>query len=504
MLHDITIRKIIIILLISTVFISGIYMWITYSLYQFSVTGSGEYQLLKNTRSEKTKVTTIFGVSLIPKNINSIDVLSGSMLTRHTLFNKPWFGIKNESINLQDQNEVEKIGMNGIGCDIRLNTESKSYSYNCFNHQAPVFKFADKKNLELTNSVAYGGYLYTLVRAPYLNGFLTIDLVSDINKTVAIRSLSPTGEVLQSRELNAYHQYRIFSNFSSKMFMIYDTNDRKMLIFKNGLDGEYMEKSIDELVGTDANIAISSCSIFNDQFACFATLPSLDHEDEADDTNHEDAPSEGILFTQSNSSSSYYKIPYAFTTICLDDNVVTAQQGKNIYNLNITNPREVSLLDSGVRSLNCSGSTIAYSKEHDIFKVKDISSYLLFSLGRFSMSNITTQGDGTVLFDAYIASSDSQTSDNVLHTYAINSNKSIKDISTRLENILPYSTVNLPVYDMDYDNEAIYINPQMSVISDRQTGQTIVNQDSLNKTKTTIEDKLRSDGLLNRLKIVYY
>jgi hypothetical protein len=188
----------------------------------------------------------------------------------------------------------------------------------------------------------------------------------------------------------------------------------------------------------------------------------------------------------------------------LDDNTITAQQGKNIYNLDITNPREVSLLDSGVRSLNCSGSTVAYSKQHDIFEVKGFSSYLLFSLDRFSMSNVTTQGDGTILFDAYIASSDTQVSDNKLHTYAVNSDKPIKDVSTRLENILPYSTVGLPLYNIDYDSQAIYISPQLSVISDHQTGQTIIDEDALNKTKATIEDKLKKDGILNRLKLVYY
>lgn len=507
MLRHITIRKIIVTFLILTFSFSGLYVWMTYSLYKFSVAGSGEYQLFKNTNSEKTEITTIFGISFIPKNTNSIDISNDSKLTRHTLLKKPWFGIKNEDINLQDQNEVDKIGVGGVGCDIRLNTEAESYSYNCFNHKAPVLKFADKINLERTNSIAYSGYLYTLVRAPYLDGLLTIDLESDINQTVTIRNLSPTGEILQSKELDAYHQYRIFSNSSNKMFMIYDTNEKKMLIFKNGLDGEYEEKPISELIGTDTGFAISSCSVSNDRFACFATLSSSSHqdgEDEVDNTNHEDAPSEGILFTQSTSSSSYRKLPYAFTTICLDDNTITAQQGKNIYNLDITNPREVSLLDSGVRSLNCSGSTVAYSKQHDIFEVKGFSSYLLFSLDRFSMSNVTTQGDGTILFDTYIASSDTQVSDNKLHTYAINSDQPIKDVSTRLENILPYSTVNLPLYDIDYDSQSIYVSPQLSVISDHQTGQTIVDEDALNKTKAIIEDKLKKDGILDRLKLVYY
>ena len=190
--------------------------------------------------------------------------------------------------------------------------------------------------------------------------------------------------------------------------------------------------------------------------------------------------------------------------MCLKDNIITAQNEDYLYNLDINKPQEVGLLDYNVRSLNCDGDAIAYIKSTEVLEVEGLSSYLLFNMDRFSISNVTTQQDGSILFNTYITSSPDKVSNQKLHSYAINKEKSIIDTSKRLEHLLPYNIVGMPIFDMDYDSNAIYINPRVSVISDHQTGQTIVNQEALINTKKIIEDKLRQDGLLDQLDVVYY
>jgi hypothetical protein len=284
------------------------------------------------------------------------------------------------------------------------------------------------------------------------------------------------------------------------MFILYDTQDEELLIFKNGLDGEVEKKSLKELSGTEDKVTLTGCSISNNQYACYLTI----NIDDGSDKQHESSPTEGILAIYKNSEINAYRIPYTFDDLCIDSNVIVGKNNDSLYSLDMSNPNDVSLIDNRVRSVSCNGTTTAYTKDSGVFQIEGLSSYLLFNIDRFSMSSISIQEDDSIIFNAYIKSTDTQPSDNKFHTFEINKNKPIKDVSVRIENILPYNVINLPIYDIDYDDEAIYINPQVSVISDHQTGQTIVDEDSLRNTKLSIENKLRSDGILDKLKLVYY
>lgn len=504
-LDKISIKKILLFLVISSLVITIVQLWRSNSLYRFEVHGSDDYILLKDVNYKKTEVTTFFGISIIPKDTNFIEVSSSSMLTRHSLTDKPWFGIKEEDIALQSQYEVDKLGMEGIGCDLRLSSDSKPYSYSCSNPQSPILEFANKKELERSNTVSYDKYLYALARGIYPDGMLYINLSGDEQATIS--HINPDGEIIKEKELDKYHRFRLFSNSISKMFMIYDTQDKNMLIYKDGLDGDFEERSMSELSGSDEDLILSDCSISNGQYACFFTTPHSNHDHSKEtipNQSHYDAPKDGVLVIQNDTNHVVQDVHKAFSKICLRDGIITAQNEDYLYNLDVNKPQEVGLLDYDVRSLNCDGDAIAYTKSNEVLQVEGLSSYLLFNIDRFSISNINTQQDGSILFNTYIASTEDSASNQKLHSYAINKEKIIIDTSKRLEHLLPYNIVGMPIFDMDYNNDAIYINPRISVISDHQTGQTIVDQDELGNTKKIIEDKLRQDGLLDRLDIVYY
>lgn len=125
-------------------------------------------------------------------------------------------------------------------------------------------------------------------------------------------------------------------------------------------------------------------------------------------------------------------------------------------------------------------------------------------MGRFSVSNVQTQFNGDIIFNTFIDGTEDQPAQNTLHTYAINDDQPLEDTTKRLEHILPYNTTGLPILENDYDSQFIYIRPQVSVTSDHNTGKMIVDQDSLKAAKEKIEQQLRKDNILERLKIVYY
>lgn len=90
----------------------------------------------------------------------------------------------------------------------------------------------------------------------------------------------------------------------------------------------------------------------------------------------------------------------------------------------------------------------------------------------------------------------------IVHTYEVTESPLQ---AKRLESILPYPEGGeVPILEMDYDNDNFYIKPQLSVISDKETGQTIIDEEDLAQVKKQIENKLNEDGVLGARKIVYY
>lgn len=479
-----------------------------YTLNITSPTGAGSTAVTYTSGSNKSDSIRIFNTYLVPRSTDFIQVSQGSSITRLALQNKPIIGIKNENIEIKQQTTVSKIGADSLGCNGK--TSAAAFTYRCFSSVSGVALFANRTSGELDNTILPDIQIKPLESHPYRDGILSIigadeddeSSYSLVYTNVVTRetSIIPT-TIKQGNSVKLE-----VDETGSSAFSIINTTNATVRYYQD-LTSDYIQ--LKRSAAFNPNKDSVSCSLKQQVMACYygvTTEPDIgsDTTREQQSLRRERGGSLGTVeyynfSTKTTSSRPSGEKP--LQTICSTSNGwLYALSGNTVLvaspNTESNKTIHFDSVANDATQLTC-GQKAIYSTSKSLYTLTMNSAFLAFNEGRMRLSTIQSQGS-TVIFNVYLEEDDS---DGVAHTYTLN-NTSLRTV--RPERTLPYSAVSDSlILDMDYSDDTIYIKPAISVISDHAAGETIVDQELLLKTKQSIEDRLRQDGLLDKYKVVY-
>lgn len=436
--------------------------------------------------------TSLFGLYMIPREVDTIVAIDSARETRHLIESKPLVGVGNVQISLSSQRAISKIGKNGLGCN-GVSSENQFFTYSCFDATDDVYKYANKPAGEFENRLIQRAAADSrLSTKPYEHGLLS----------VAIQSGAPTlqytdmkdGGVKTLKLEGGIESIYLFTNSSDGSFVVVNNPSHQVTYFSD-ID------SAPRVFNISKEIVYSSCDVSKKYLLCSASpaeVLAVNEEGSHDAANLELVEDAKILYYDMNSGErTDYDTQRLVDRVCLTgDGFYSLEDDEKLFYYPENSKRQ-SLIATGVKSVSCDNSMLLYTNGTSIFKTHRGTARLAFHEERFSISTIQ-QVSNKIVFTAYLDDEPGSP----LHTYKLSSD----DASLpRIESSLPYSvTSDLPILEMDYDDTNIYIKPQVSITSDRVANKTIIDQTALVETKQIIERRLRSDNLLDSRSLVYY
>lgn len=502
-------------------------LMIKYTTYTLTVTGESSYRVqhaAKNNPTKKFDTLQLFGFYFVPRSSAYLSVNTDAAETRIAIGTPPAFGAVHKDIALAPQRTVSKLGRESLGCT--LSNSTGTYTHRCFEPDNIVL-LSDLdsgrwENIPYTNAPAD-----SLVSVPYKNGLLSLV------KPIAIDPSSRVGIVgddeaaafdITSTELLAvYTAPGLFEDTFIPTGIVYkednkyalaaDTSGGDGFAVHNLTDGKlrYFESptaSAKELSRTAAyavNSDSASCSLNGSLLVCYygTVSTAADEEDEVETRRNANKARGGAIgsietynLKEGKSSVSYVRSS-GIDSICLSkEQGMIGLSGANA--LRITTEADknvaVAILGDDVKHISC-GDRALYGTAKAVYVVDGSKAALAFRTNHLDISTITAFGQN-LIFNAFVATDKDQVSSTIAHTYRINLDTALS--GKRLEDVLPYSTVgNLPIFDMDYNDNIIYIKPSVNVTSDRATGTTTVDEASLAEAEAAINAQLESDGVLS-------
>lgn len=436
--------------------------------------------------------TPIFGVYMIPRSADIVVARVDNQESHTLVRNKAVLGVNSITINLRAQRELSKIGRGGLGCN-SMDTQFKIFTYSCYGASDTIFTYADKKNNQFDNTpLSTELPVDRIVTKPYKDGLLSIGTQGS---KYYLEYTSVINDSFNQQELPyiSSDSVGLYTSSSDDSFIVVNNNSHEILSYSSiSLPSSKLAFSKD--------LQYTTCSVLKFSFSCVATTPISEGGD-GDSHAAEDGTaiknSRLITYNTMTKRQSTQRLDKSVDTVC--------ETSKGFYLLGSDN--RLSFMPRGkegdytvaknISVFSCTYDTVYYMNGKSIYVSSNGDSSLLFTESRLDIVGLYTNGK-KVIIDVTINDEDEPT----IHTYEITDTPST---SKRLESILPYPEGGIiPILEMDYDNENFYIKPQLSVISDKQTGETIVDEDNLAEVKKQIENKLKEDDIFNARKIIYY
>lgn len=482
------------------------------SLYTFDITPTDtkeESVLTFISGDDKKNNVALFGIYLVPRNTDYIEVSRGDKKTRLSLQNKPIVGVKNERVELKYQNTVTKTGKSGLGCNSV--TDKTAFSYQCFSDTSNILLYADHTNNEIDNKLS-GVNIEPSNSTPYQNGLLSLhagDGDESDGSYSAVYTNIETGVVTsQVLPISATSEVRFTPDVGGGTgFSVIDTTTGRVYYFETlGSKSVELKKTVSYNSSKDG----VSCSLKNKKLICYYGV-TTESNIGASTTKEQDTirGKRGGTLGEIDIYDFAKKItttlesgPRPIQKICFanDGRIYTLSDSLILVSpLGLVNNQRVNftVAANDADQLVC-GNEVIYSANKLLYKLSGIFSHLVFYEPRMRISTLQGYGDN-IIFNTFLDTNDS---DDISHTYTLNS--STKANSPRPEEILPYTTNSSDLFlEIDYNNDTIFIKPVISVVSDREKNETIIDQNLLSITKKEIEQRLKDDGLLSKYKIVY-
>lgn len=488
------------------VLIIGI-IWAQFSLYTITVSSDKQPSItsVNSANGVRKKPLQLFGIYIISRDSSFIEVTQGQSVTRVGLLNHPIFSIKHVDITVESQRSVDKIGRQGLGCTITH--PAATYTYRCDTPTA-IVQFSDlaqsrwKNNLvrELSNDPLFFGaaqYKDGLLRGEYLyeNG--------ETGKRIQLHYIRPDSVETKSATVDIPY------TLSDNLVLVGDRNGGDTIGLVNASTGavrllsnlDTQARSYQRTIHYNTLTDFTTCAVFDQTMACYYGANSISPHEEADKQALQQSRTKraGAIggIEQYNTSQEATRLSRLYTSgldqICLsNDRQLVGRSGRTLFSFNVeSDTLPATILADDATQLSC-GTTAIYGTEQSIYRIDGSSSYQMFSSNRLDISTISSFGQH-ITFDSFISPGAAEQSDNIIHTYRINLSRAAD--TNRKEDKLPYLiNSTLPLFDMDYQGNIIYIQPSYAITSDHETGQVIVDTDSFEAAKRQIQAKLDTDG----------
>lgn len=437
--------------------------------------------------------TPIFGLYMIPRDADVIVAQTGNQESHILMQNKVLLGVNSVTVDIKAQRELSKIGRGGLGCN-SIDDHLKLFTYSCFGASDTIFTYADKKDNQFENQPLTTELpTNRITTKPYKGGLLSI-IPQDGVYYLQYTDIAGDSYNQQTLPYISSDLVSLYTNTSNDSFIIVNNTAHEVLFYDS-------VSSQSKKLAFSKDLEYTTCFVVKFSFSCIAAVPVKEHSDDdgdshsADNTSVKDARL--IAYNTLTKRQSSQKINESPDVIC--------ETSKGVYFINSGNkllfmPRgkdKVFLLAKDISSLDCTNSAAYYTDGKSLYRSTNGNSSLLLNEPHLDIASLYVNGKKVVI-DTTV----SDESQPILHTYEVTD---IPVQTKRLESILPYPEGGkVPILEMDYDNENFYIKPQLSIISDKETGQTIIDEEDLAAVKKQIENKLNEDGVLGARKIIYY
>lgn len=434
---------------------------------------------------------SLFGIHMVPRSSGSIIVQGSDRETRVALGTTPIIGFKTITVDLAVQKTLSKVGKDGQSCN-GMTSLRVIFNYSCTEGSNDVFTFANKKIGQFENPV-----LPTTLNPdrdatePYGDGVLSLMSLND--RAVLEYTNIQTSDIKQ-RQLpyDDVDSVKLFTHSSTDSIVIVN-NSAHELLFYSSLDAEPTKYSVSDF------ILYGTCGVAESRFTCATTEPAKsDDKDSHGAENEETADHSRIVsFDTATKKQDSIKINGTIEKICLTDDGTYYRGTDDVLRFIRRSESSSSAIHSSIVSMHCTNDTVVYNDSSSLYRLASGTSQLLLRQDRLVLSKTYANSKST-LINTFVRSDESAT----LHTFDVTDEPLKTD---RVETILPYEIPgDLPIFEMDYDDDTIYIKPFTSISTNKSLGTTTVDQEALNTTKQIIEDKLRKDGILDRFKLTYY
>ena len=432
----------------------------------------------------------LLGIFMVPRSSSTIVVSGDTTETRAYVPSKAIIGITNVRVEISPQKKVSKIGMEGLSCN-GVTATNAMFTYDCFGASDTVFRYANKKTGQFENQpIASALNTSRSATKSYNDGILSLVPLSssmvleytDIEKNESSQFSLPYGP----------SDFVDIATGAGDSFIVMNNTKHEMLFYPS-LDSDRKK------IALDKDRIYTTCGVHDEIITCGTVEATEEEKEDTDSHSAEDEESiktaQVVWFNASDDKKRIYDLDDTVERICPTKSGVYILENRDVLRF-APEGKDPFAIAGGVSSLSCGLDSASYTKGSSVYTSDVVASRLTFTGSRFTISSVQ-ELSGKVIFSVFIRSDPLQT----IHTYVVSEEALI---GSRTENTLPYTTTDLPVFTMDYDDDTIYIQPEVSVTSDKALGITTIDQELLTQTKRTIEDKLRQDGLLDAFTLRYY
>ncbi len=430
----------------------------------------------------------LFSLYMVPRSSDVVQIIAGQTVERIYTGDRSFFGINHLQPTLTTQRQVNRIGTGGLDCLGRY--ETKYFSYSCYGGSNDIFTFAEKSKDQYDNQLVDIDTIDTKISTvPYKAGLLSVVSKSQLAFLQYVNIADKTTDtiLLPTKE---YESLEVATEQGSETIIVIDNTYKKIYHYASF-------SSEPSVIPINQGVSYNDCIISDKKVLC-----SQSKVEETTVYNTEDHSVAGE--SKEKSEIITYDVPAksytTFTTggpvesICHIGEKTYYLQSDELY---VRHKNRTSLIALDVSQIACKKQGVEYVENGRLYTLHmNSNASLTFKSSKLAVSTIQSTGD-KVVFTAFDSDDPHQTR----AAYEITSNKASNG---RIENILPYSSSDLPILEMDYDTSTIYIKPSVFITSNSQTGEMTIDQKDLARKKQLIEAQLREDGLLGNYRLVYY
>ena len=449
---------------------------------------------------ELKDVSTLFGLTLVPRGATQLVTTGEATETYTPLIDLPFIGITDVTIRPQKQRAVEKIGADGLGCEIT--NRYGDFSYNCSNAKR-MLRFNRPEKGPWRVSIYRDSPIDQIGAVRYKDGLLSFHYEAG---TLSVEYAEP-GTLIKSARVpinspqDAERDLLLITDKTNKNSSAFGILNRQSgeLYYYSELSDTVKPKRFQRKVASNWQFDASLCSMNSTNIYCYfgpITTPS----DSKAETNH---AKEGIkptleVFPIASTSESpslsteVTGLPGVDSLYTISDGSLFAYSDEKLYSIRINRqPAAAQLINPQVSGVD-NGKSLSFISKDRLYRY-DTGTHemrLVFASSRFRLSNVQVMGD-QVLFNSFV--NGATDSPSLAHTYLV-SDAAVG--ASRLEDKLPYADNSLPVSFMDYDSTHIYTKLIVGITSDKKTGKMSADPGELQRATYIVTEKLRSDGLL--------
>lgn len=452
--------------------------------------------------------------AFVPRSSTIISAASNDSETIKSLDELPFFSIPSYHLTLEAQRKLQKVGSEGLGCN--MENSQGVFSHNCGDLELSqivrpdVGAWGAKPLIDDGDSESF---------ARYKEGFLAFDyLPSHEQNQQSITYVIPTANGIgiggsfdvptafsEDEDVIVIHTDSADPNAP---FILSNITQGKFLLVKdvNAKEGVEFKKQANSSTELDATL----CNLTAGQFVCYYGPSIDDHTNTQTHEQYRQQHQNGSLEIRNIEALNSPKVIQDGMNFYVDGiyqdatKAIYASYRESLVRIDTTHNKVQTMTLSVDTNGVAGGRSLYFTRGNEgIYEYvpNDHASFL-----RFRSSNLITGSlnnyNGEVLIDTFANTDDDAGIRNVSQIYHMTDTPLGKN-ERRLEDFLPYGDAESSIGNMDYDDKRIYVSIVPSYYRDDTEAKLHLDTAANNAIKEQITERLRKDGALENRQLIF-